>query len=65
MRSASSRDFKAPREARVRKPTIIEEMPENQDLKPHEQDGAGKPVPKLDPSVKPPGSPSSRPRTSL
>ena len=57
--------LQGPEGARVRKPTIIEEMPENQDLKPHDQDGAGKPVPKLDPSVKPPGSPSSRPRTSL
>lgn len=57
--------LQGPEGARVRKPTIIEEMPENQDLKPNEQDGAGKPVPKLDPGVKPPSSPSSRPRTSL
>jgi hypothetical protein len=57
--------LQGPEGARVRKPTIIEEMPENQDMKPHDPNGEGKPVPKLEPGVKPPGQPSSRPRTSL
>jgi hypothetical protein len=57
--------LQGPEGARVRKPTIIEEMPENQDLKPQDQHSGGKPAPKLDPGVRPPGQPSSRPRTSL
>jgi hypothetical protein len=50
--------------ARVRKPTIIEEMPENQDQKPQEGP-APKPAPKPDLGSKPPGIRSVRPRTSL
>ena len=50
--------------ARVRKPTIIEEMPENQDQQPQEG-AAPKPAPKPDPGSKPPRIPSARPRTSL
>jgi hypothetical protein len=50
--------------ARVRKPTIIEEMPENQDAKP--QEGAtSKPSTRPEPGSKPQGLPSARPRTSL
>jgi hypothetical protein len=50
--------------ARVRKPTIIEEMPENQDAKP--QEGAtSKPPKRPEPGSKPQGLPSARPRTSL
>ncbi len=50
--------------ARVRKPTIIEEMPENQDGKP--QEGAtSKPSTRPEPGSKPQGLPSARPRTSL
>ncbi|MGA8351983.1 MAG: hypothetical protein WB773_29605 [Isosphaeraceae bacterium] len=50
--------------ARVRKPTIIEEMPENQDAKP--QEGAtSKPSTRSEPGSKPQGLPSARPRTSL
>ncbi len=50
--------------AKVRKPTIIEEMPENQDAKP--QEGAKpKPPTRRDPGSKPQGLPSARPRTSL
>ncbi len=49
--------------AKVRKPTIIEEMPENQDGKP--QEGAThKPSTRPEPA-KPQGLPSARPRTSL
>lgn len=50
--------------ARVRKPTIIEEMPEIQDAKPHEG-ATSKPSTRLEPGSKPPGLPSPRPRTSL
>ncbi len=50
--------------ARVRKPTIIEEMPENQDAKPHEG-ATSKPSTRPEPSSKPQGLPSARPRTSL
>jgi len=50
--------------ARVRKPTIIEEMPENQDAKP--QEGAtSKPSTRPELGSKPQGRPSARPRTSL
>ena len=50
--------------ARMRKPTIIEEMPENQDAKP--QEGAtSKPSIRPEPGSKPQGLPSARPRTSL
>ena len=50
--------------ARVRKPTIIEEMPENQDAKP--QEGAtSKPSTRPEPGSKPQGLPSARPRASL
>ena len=50
--------------AQVRKPTIIEEMPENQDGKP--QEGAtSKPSTRPEPGSKPQGLPSARPRTSL
>ena len=50
--------------ARVRKPTIIEEMPENQDARP--QEGAtSKPSTRPEPGSKPQGLPSARPRTSL
>ncbi len=50
--------------ARVRKPTIIEEMPENQDAKPHEG-ATSKPSTRPEPGSKPQGLPSARPRTSL
>jgi hypothetical protein len=50
--------------AKVRKPTIIEEVPDNADQKPK-----GEPAPKVsprsDPGVKPPGTFSPRPRTGL
>ncbi len=50
--------------ARVRKPTIIEEMPENQNAKP--QEGAtSRPLTRPEPGSKPQGLPSARPRTSL
>ncbi len=50
--------------AKVRKPTIIEEMPENPDGKP--QEGArSKPSTRPEPGSKPQGVPSARPRTSL
>src|SRR5208337_4055440 len=50
--------------ARVRKPTIIEEMPENQDAKPREG-ATSKPSTRPEPGSKPQGLPSARPRTSL
>jgi hypothetical protein len=50
--------------ARVRKPTIIEEVPEGQDA--HPKPGTGPPpAPVPDPRGKPPRNPSPRPRTSL
>jgi hypothetical protein len=49
---------------RVRKPTIIEEMPEDPDQKPQEGAGA-KPSPRSEPGSKPPGVPSARPKTRL
>ena len=50
--------------ARVRKPTIIEEMPENQDARPREG-ATSKPSTRPEPGSKPQGLPSARPRTSL
>jgi hypothetical protein len=49
---------------RVRKPTIIEEVPEVQDQNPKPGTGPA-PAPVPDPRAKPPRSPSPRPRTSL
>ncbi len=53
-----------PEGAKVRKPTIIEEMPENQDARPQEG-AATKPSMRPEPGAKPQGLPSGRPRTSL
>ena len=53
-----------PEEAQVRKPTIIEEMPENPAQKPGEAP-AIRPGPKPESGPKPQGSSPSRPRTSL
>jgi len=50
--------------ARVRKPTIIEEMPENPDVKKPPAD-APKALPRLDPNAKPVLPPATRPRTRL
>ena len=50
--------------ARVRKPTIIEEVPDNAEPKPEE--GAGpKPAPKPDAGPRPPGTRPFKPRTRL
>ena len=50
--------------ARVRKPTIIEEIPDNAEAKPEE--GAGpKPAPKPDAGPRPPGTTPFKPRTRL
>lgn len=53
--------------ARVRKPTIIEELPENAEPKPDEkpQGPATKAAPRSDTNPKPPASSSPRPRTRL
>jgi hypothetical protein len=50
--------------ARVRKPTIIEEMPENPDAK-KPPAAAPKALPRLDPDTKPVLPPTKRPRTRL
>jgi hypothetical protein len=50
--------------ARVRKPTIIEEMPENPELK-HPPAATPKSSPRLDPDTKPVLPPTTRPRTRL
>jgi hypothetical protein len=54
----------APEGARVRKPTIIEEMPEVQEVQPKEADKS-KSAPRSEPGSKTRGLPSTRPRTRL
>jgi hypothetical protein len=53
--------------AKVRKPTIIEELPENAEPRPRDKDEApsARPAPRPEPNTRPHGSPSARPRTSL